>query len=84
MDARFIQSCLHMDKMAGKYKTPVWARRVELGLTQQKVAKKAGLEIRTYRDVEHCIQRGYNSSTLVCIANALEISPATLYEMIYS
>ena len=84
MDARFIQSCLYMDKMAGKCKTPVWARRVELGLTQQDVADKAGVDIRTYRDVEHCNQRGYNSGTLACIAHALDVTPATLYYMIYS
>ena len=39
--------------MATKTRTSVWRLRKKLGLTQQDIVDRAGVCLRTYRDIEH-------------------------------
>lgn len=72
-----------MEDKATKTRTPVWRLRKKLGLTQQDIADRAGVCLRTYRDIEHCVtDRGFSTKTLKAVAKVLDISHGTLADMI--
>lgn len=74
-----------MEDKATKTRTSVWRLRKKLGLTQQDIVDRAGVCLRTYRDIEHCaIDRGFSTKTLKAVAKILDISLGTLADMLDS
>jgi DNA-binding SARP family transcriptional activator len=51
----------------------VRARRLELGLTQQELAAKAGLSVAALRDIEQCRRQRPRPSSLAGLASALDL-----------
>lgn len=62
-----------------EYVTPFERHRLELGLTQQEAAKRAGVKVRTLRRAEYG-EVAPSFATIVALAHLYEMDPAVLLD----
>ena len=65
------------------YENPMEDKATKTRTPQQDIVDRAGVCLRTYRDIEHCVtDRGFSTKTLKAVAKVLDISHGTLADMI--
>lgn len=74
---------MHEEEVIARLKFRMRTRRIELGLTQEAIAKRAGISTRRYQEIESEAGTSRNNPTLrtlIAIAKALEIDVADYFK----